>query len=166
MKSKITILAILASLTGAAMADNNSVKDFKSTAKINNSCLLSATDVVFGNYDPNNVDHQIAQQVIKFKCTKNAIFTISTYDQSSSSKKNQYGIMAVMKNGTSILNYQVYNPIANFWNDDIDGTNGSTFISKVGTGEEETLYLDYRIIKNQYVRAGNYSGNATTTISF
>ena len=91
---------------------------------------------------------------------------MTTADGSTTSGTNSYGILASMKYLTNTLYFQVFNPVAKFWNDDIDGFNGSTVISKTGTGGEETINLDYRVLKNQFVPPGNYSATNSVKIVF
>lgn len=165
MRTETIALAIAITLCSAAHAESTT-NATKATAALASSCRLLTTNVVFGEYNPAAEDHLTSTQTVTYTCTRGTPITITTADGSSTSATNSYGILASMKYSSNTLYFQVFNPIAKFWNDDIDGANGSTVISKTGSGREETLSLDYRIIKNQFVPPGIYTATNTIKMTF
>ena len=165
MKLTTITLAVAIALCGTAFAESTT-KTTKATAALASSCRLLTTNVVFGDYNPAAEDHLTSTQTVTYTCTRGTPITITTADGSSTSSTSSYGILASMKYSSNTLYFQVFNPVAKFWNDDIDGANGSTAISKTGTGSEETMTLEYRIIKGQFVPPGNYTATNTINITF
>ena len=140
----------------------------KATATLATSCRFSTTDVIFGDYNPTAEDHLYSNQVVTYTCTKGTPFTLTSSDNVSSTT-NAYGVLAEMTNSGTKLYFQVllHWVSANSWFDDIDSYNGSGNPYKaVGSGSEETLSIQYRVIKNQYIKPGVYSATNNMTFTF
>lgn len=165
-KITITIATILGLISINANA-GTSVGSAKSTATLSSSCQFSASDVVFGDYNPFATDHQQTTQNVTYKCNKGVAFSIWTYAPNSTTLSG-YGVATAMTApGTSDkLYYQVLESQVNstYWNEDMNIDSES--YKSVGTGTFQNVSFLYRIIKNQAVTPANYSATQTMTFKF
>lgn len=185
MKNAI-FLTLLLAISNLAIADSK-IKDFKASSTVNRSCLLSVTDVNFGNYDSTDIVDKSAENTVTFRCTKGTAWDYYSYaayyasngvnnggiTMSQAEKdtiKNSIGstgYASAMKNGTSRLYYQV-KLSDGIWDNDVDMPGRVNMGHYVGTstGEVTSFNLSYRIIKSQYVAPGLYRDTQTAYIAF
>ena len=141
------------------MGQSGSTATNKSTATLAASCKMAASDVVFGEYNPNSADYQTSSQSFTILCTKGTAWRLL----SDSSATNKAGTYAVMKNGSNQLKYQVLGNDG-VWSDDIyESTHNYT---GTGTGLLQSMAVGYRLMPNQYVVPGSYKDTQTMVISF
>jgi len=170
MRKKITILLYL--ITCLAIA-NNEQTNTKISAQLSNSCQFMTSDVVFGDYNPNNSLDLETTQSVNIKCTKGTAYSLATYSQTSYRMTNLNGVpvngsvASMSASGTSDkLYFQIredhYTP--GYWDEDMNLSDQQ--YKGIGTGMFENISFSYRIIKNQYVKPANYSATQTMTITF
>lgn len=161
----LTLTSILA-IPSYAETSNNTLQI---GTKLENSCIFTASDVVFGNYDPQaKIDH-IANQSVTIRCTKNTAWTFYEHAAyySYAGATNSTGVAAAMVNNGNKLYYQMQMSDG-VWDNDMDQPgrpNSGRFVGK-GNGINQNLTLNFRIMKNQYVTPGNYKDSVTTYIEF
>lgn len=171
MKSKITIVAILSFLATSAMADNNSIKDFKSTANINNSCLLSVNDVDFGDITPDGKEDvgwtSTTKTIgnISMLCTSGANYSIAL-NIGSNPYNNNRRLKNLSSNQfidytfcqTNAVNVTAVSCVKTW-------KSGSTAYVGKGSGISENIPM-YGFIKKGYYAPGIYTDTMSITISF
>lgn len=160
-KTKIIVLAAFL-LASKAYTQPISVNNINSSATLSTSCRFTGSDVVFGSYDPTAQDYQYSMQNIGVFCTKGTAFRIS----SDGNGTDRFGAFSVIRNTTNsvnILKYQIHGSDG-VWSDDLYEAVRS--YTGTGTGALQNLSINYRLMPNQYVSPGNYSGNHTLVLSF
>ena len=160
---KLGVTIALGLVLSAANADTVT-KTMNATAAINNTCAFSVTNVEFNNYDPSFNQDQTATQAVEILCTRgtNWKFYTGAVDLNNN---NQFSYMSF---GTYKLVYQVQLVNGNWENDGYSNAalNASYTYTGTGTGNKQNLSLNYRVLKNQYVPAGNYRGDVVAYIAF
>lgn len=165
MKKFITFLLLCCNFTSLCHSTtiNNTTK---STATLSSSCQFSTSDVIFGDYNPTSTEHQITSQNIDFRCTRATTFSLYTY--ATGGVNGSYGWQAPMTTTSSSdkLYFQVLESHVNstYWNEDMNGS--AEAYKGIATGSWQNVNFQYRILKNQYVKPGNYSTTHTMTFSF
>lgn len=167
-KIKIILLVLASTLTVPSYADMVN-KTLQVGAKVENSCTLAVSDVVFGNYDPQaKIDHTTNQSVT-IRCTKGTSWNFYEYAAyySYAGATNSTGYASAMINNGNKLYYQVQ-MADGVWDNDVDmpnRPNSGHFVGQ-GDGQDQNLTLNFRVIKNQYVTPGNYKDSVTAYVEF
>lgn len=168
MKKKLCML-LLTLITIPSLHAASVVKEINVNTKLNNSCSLAVSDVVFGTYNPTaNIDHTTTQN-ITIRCTKGTPWNFYEYAvyYSYAGATNSTGYASAMLFNGNKLYYQVQMSDG-VWDNDVDmgGRPNSGHFVGTGNGQNQNLTLNFRIIKNQFVAQGNYVDTATAYISF
>lgn len=147
---------------GAALAATSETT-FEVTAKVNDSCRVAATNLVFGIYDPNegNLD---GSSIITATCTKGTTYNIGLDAGLNASNATAPWSRAMAADG-EYLSYELYSNAdrSTVWGDTID-TDTVEVLESVGGDEAHSVYG--RIPAAQYVPAGNYVDTINVTITF
>lgn len=170
MKNNLAIIvsAILA-LSSISANAATVTKTTKATASLSSSCVVATNNVIFGIYDPNAKTDTTTTQTVTIRCTKGTPWNLYEYAAyySYAGATNSTGYASAMIYNGNRLYYQAQ-MADGVWDNDVDmpnRPNNGHFIGN-GTGQNQTLTINYRIIKNQYVPPGNYKDNATVHLDF
>ncbi len=145
----------LSLLTGLIYATNinAATANFNVTATVLTSCSVTATDLVFGNYDAtvnNNTN------IISTTCTNGGTYTVDINSGSNASSTQRR-----MKLGatTNYLNYNLYSDTgrASAW---------AVSTAQTGTGLAQAMNVYGQIPAGQALISGSYSDIATVTITY
>jgi spore coat protein U-like protein len=164
MKSFLTILILAACALNAQAGV--ATANMTSSAVLNKTCTLSTTNVEFGDYSALNVDHQLSSNTVTLKCSKGTAWNYYQYS-AYYSIAGYADTVAAMVNGTSKLYYQAQ--VADgTWDNDIDRPASANLGHYLGTGNglDQTFNVNYRLLKNQYVKPGSYVDNVTAYLVF
>ncbi|MBS2025192.1 MAG: spore coat protein U domain-containing protein [Deltaproteobacteria bacterium] len=124
------------------------------------SCTnISAGDVAFGVYDPNNASNTDITSTLTYTCL-NLVGTISL----SKGNTGTYAGRKMAGSYADSLTYNLYtDPGRNFvWGDGTGGT--ATVAILLGTALSNTIYG--RLFSGQAVSAGTYTDTITVTFNF
>ena len=168
MKNKF--LALTLSLLSINCFSANDSVTTKSTATLANFCQFSSSNVSFGDYDPNSPNPLTATQNNTILCTRGTVYhfyTLSQYQGVWSYVSFRGMWTSTMKYNGNSLYFQVQMP-GGQWEDDLQngGLANSGHYVGIGTGSLQSYPRQYRILENQYVPPGNYSGYQTAYITF
>jgi len=151
----------LAAISTQAFAGTETAT-FQSTATLNASCVVSATNVNFGTITPaSGVTN--ANGEITSTCSKSLPYTIVISGGTSGIANAR--TMAGTAGNTDKLKYYL-SPTASYSSSWGDGTNGTTIVNRTGTGaaQSNTVYGSLPI--NQYLKPDTYSDNLTVTMTY
>lgn len=162
-----TILG-LSSLSAQAQT-KTATNTTKATASLASSCVIGTNDVVFGVYNPVATSDTQTTQTVSIRCTKGTPWNFYEYAlyYAYAGATNSTGYASAMIYNGNKLYYQVQMSDG-VWDNDVDMSgrpNNGHFLG-TGTGQTQTLSINYRIIKNQYVPPGNYKDTATVYVDF
>jgi spore coat protein U-like protein len=121
------------------------------------TCSVSTIGVNFGSYNVFNTVPTDITGSVSVTCNKSSPFTLSLSTGSGTFAAR------TMKNGTNILNYNLFSNATHLtiWG---DGSSGTSTISATSASATFTVYG--RIPARQNVRAGSYSDVITVTVTF
>lgn len=160
MKMIIKIIISTLAICSSVMAQSNiTTTTNKSTATLAASCKMTASDVVFGEYNPAASDYQMSTQEFTILCTRGTSWRLL----SDSSSTNRYGTYSVIINGSNLLKYQIQGKDG-VWSDDIYESSHNYTGTGIGVGQ--SMSVGYRLMPNQYVNPGIYKGTQTMVVSF
>jgi len=135
---------------------------FAVSATVINNCIVTATPLAFGSYDPTSTSNTPGTNTIGVTCTNANAYTVALNGGTTSGGTIT---QRKMTNGASAtLNYNIYQDAGHstLWG---DGTTGST-LSATGSGVLQN-YTAYGLIPNsQSTIAGSFTDTITTTITF
>lgn len=103
---------------------------FQVQATVNKNCLVSASDLVFGTYDPSSGTDLDVNTTISVRCTKDTPFTVAL---NAGVTGGATLAQRRMTNGTDFMNYNLYTAAARttiFG----DGTGGTATVGGTGAG--------------------------------
>lgn len=159
-KMSIAVLSVLSAAVAQTYAAT-STTTFQVTATVLSTCVLAATPLVFGNYDPN------AGTALDINSTITATCTIGTpYDIGLDAGTAAGATVTTrqMTNGANALNYALYSDSARTLN--WGQTIGTDTVSGTG-GVIPVIHTVYgRIPPGQNVPALLYTDTITATITF
>jgi spore coat protein U-like protein len=144
-----------------------STDTFAVTANVVDSCLITATDINFGDYDPvstNATTPVTRSDVFSYTCTSGTSATVSMSEGTYTSATGSTPQRAMM-NGTNALLYNLYSDAGytNVW----QTTSGTGHSVAVGTGSAQSFTVYAKIDAGQNtVPVGSYSDTVTVTITF
>ena len=144
------------------------------SADIDASCIMSSTDLDFGDYDAIGINSSrdlLATATILTTCTSgtNGVITMSQGDHSLYCVVNDCLRQLSNDEETSFLRYNIYTDenlyFSDIWNNDVDEM--SSVAQVVGNGVSQDMTVYGEIEKNQRnAAAGSYSDTITITINY
>lgn len=170
MKNKLSIiLSGILALSSLSVNAATATKTAKATASLVSSCVIGTTNVVFGEYNPIATTDTTTTQTVTIRCTKGIpwnFYEYAMYYTYTGATNSTAYASAMIYNGNKLY-YQVQ-MADGVWDNDVDmgGRPNNGHFLGTGTGQNQTLTINYRIIKNQYVVPGNYKDTATVHIDF
>jgi spore coat protein U-like protein len=153
-------LALIVAFTFAAdhAWSATSTTTFAVSATVISVCSVSATPLVFGNYNPVSATPLDATSTVVATCTLALPYTVGLDDGANASGGQRR--MALL---TSYLSYELYSDAsrAQRW-----GSSGGELVSGTGNGAAQSLTVYGRVPAAQAVAAGAYLDTVTVTITF
>lgn len=161
--SAATAIAMLAAsfmTTGAHAA--TATAPMAVTATVQSACIVVATPLAFGTYDPTSGSVKDANSTITVTCTSGTSFTVGLNPGSTSGATVTTRQMA---NGTNRLSYALYSDINHTTNwGNTPGTDTPTATTATAVPSLLTVYG--RISASQNVPAGAYTDSVTVTVNY
>lgn len=166
--NKSILLSIMILLGSNLSHANNDMVNFQSSAQLNSSCSIGATDLSFGVYDSSQSN--VATGSLNVTCSRSTSYQISSnYGYYNYRNNKRMFIITDTNHSSSNPNYIPYtvyfNPVfaaSTIWG---DGTYGYK-ISGSGTGSSQTYPLYGQIAANLFPKPAVYSDNIVATISY
>lgn len=156
------LLPLLTSLPASAMAAT--VTDtFQVTATVLGSCLVSATDLAFGNYTPTSGTALDQTSTVTVTCTTGTTYSVGL-NAGLNDDGNGVAGRRMVYNTTNFLAYALYSDsgrTTNWGNTPPTDTVGGT-----GNGAAQDITVYGRVPINQYVTAGAYADTITVTVTY
>lgn len=153
-------LALLIIKNGAYAATATTTLPVSTT--VANTCdTLTATDLMFGNYDPTSATATDGSSSISVRCTLDDGYTISLNQGTTSGGSISQRLMT---NGSQTVNYNLYTTSGRtiIWGDSLAGS----IVSGTGTGTLDSYTVYGRIPPLQTIAAGNYSDTITVSVDY
>lgn len=131
-------------------------------------CTISASPVIFGNYDPLSATPGTGTGTLTFQCQSGVAGGGITYTISLSSGSGTFA-QRTLTSGPNVLNYNLYTDptLTTVWGDGSAGTGTvSTTVTKSNAtaGVTNTVYGNIPALQD--VVPGSYSDNITVTVNF
>jgi len=153
---------ILLALVPGKAAATDATTTMGISVTVLNACLVSATNMAFGSYDPTSASPKDTTSTITVTCTPGTVFNIglnagSTGGATVSTRQ--------MLNGATPLNYGLYSNTGRStnWGNSV----GSDTVSQTASTILPSAFTVYgRIPVGQSVAAGNYADTVTVTVSY
>lgn len=137
------------------------------------SCIVSATPVNFGVYDPMSATSKDNDGEVTVSCSLLlgvSLLVAYTIDLSSSQSGTGSILPRTMKSGSNVLNYNLFTPTSAYgtvWGNNAGGTGRVIDGYLLGLGGATTKYVvKGRIPQGQNVKGGSYSDNIIVTITY
>lgn len=153
--------AVIAELSAGAAWAATDTTTFTVTARVNDACTISATDLAFGVYDPNAGTDTDATSTLTATCTVGTTYEIGLNTGGNSGLTS--ATTRAMGNGTDFLDYELYTDVGrtNIWGDvDPDRVSGTATFG----GDNYTVFG--RLPASQFVTTGNFNDTINVTIEF
>ena len=148
--------------------------DMNVSADINASCIMSSTDLDFGDYDATGVNvtaDLTATATISTTCTSgaNGVITMSGGSHSLYCLSSKCYRRMANEGETSFLRYNIYTNESlswgSVWSDNTSATNEVVQVIGSGVSQNTTVYGE--ITKNQRnAAAGSYTDTITITLNY
>lgn len=154
----LTLTAVTA--TGAAQAVT-AVSTLAVTASVLTSCLVTATPLAFGPYDPAVGSAIDAANALQVTCTTGTAFTVGL---NAGAGAGATEAIRKMNNGTNLLNYSLYSNAARtaLWG----ATVGTNTLAAIASEVPASIPVYGRIFAGQNVSAGNYTDLVNVTVNY
>lgn len=178
-KTIITILLtlIINTLSNQSFATTITASS-KASAKINSFCTISATNINFGTYTPNNGD-VVTQGTFNLLCTKGTSVSIGTERNPGVDTANcpNGNLSFCYANGVRYMNdgkgnalyYNLFQSSTLNSNTVIPGASwfvGNNYITTVATGFTQNIPFWAGLAANQYVPPGTYTDSVIVTVTY
>lgn len=131
-------------------------------------CTISASPVIFGNYDPLSATAVTGTGTLTFQCQSGVTGGGIVYIISLSSGSGTY-MQRTLTSGPNVLNYNLYtnSTLTTIWG---DGSAGSSTLSTAVTKSQASQGVTNTVYGNipalQDVVPGSYSDSITVTVTF
>lgn len=147
--------------TGGAAQAATATTTFPVTATVIKACVVSATQLAFGNYDPTAAAPTDATSTLSVLCTVGTSYTVGLTQGTASGATVT---TRKMSNGTNLLNYALYQETGRTTNwGNTAGTDTVAATAPVGTN---TITVYGRIAAGQNVPIGSYSDTITVNVVY
>lgn len=154
-------IALWSSAAVTAQSSQSKTANLKVSATVVANCIVTTTDINFGNYDPvgaNATAPLDAEGSVTIACTRGTLARVSMGFGTNAS-----GNTRRMTNGQAFLNYEVYiNPQRNTpWNSNYSFTGGAA-----PSSAPRTMQVYARVPQGQDVPPGSFSDTLLVAILF
>lgn len=149
-------VALIPTVASAATATTT----FLVTTTVLNTCIVAATPLAFGAYDPTSATDTDATNAITVTCTASAPYNVGL-DKGT----NGTSVTArLMKQGSDTLPYALYSNAGRTTN--WGNTVGTDTVTGTGTGILQTYTVYGRIPHGAAVPSGAYTDTVTVTVTY
>ena len=162
MKKLQTILlgAGIAVLAQPAMSATTSTT-MAVTATVTSSCIVVATPVVFGSYDPTSATDTAATGTITVTCTTGTAYKVGL---NAGTASGATVTTRKMLNGANLLSYGLYQDLSHSTN--WGNTPGTDTVNKTATVTPDVITVYGLAPKQQNVVAGAYADTVNVTVNY
>ncbi len=163
--SKRSLAATMATLIAAGAASpalaTTATTTFAVTASVLQTCLVAATPLAFGNYDPTSATPTDGSTTLLVTCTNATPYTVGL---SAGGGTGATVATRKLTNGGNTLNYSLYQNGARstLWGTTI----GTDTVAGTGTGLAQSLTVYGRIPALQAAVQGAYTDTITVTVTY
>ncbi|MES2149764.1 MAG: spore coat U domain-containing protein [Pseudomonadota bacterium] len=158
----LLVIGALGSASQFAVAATSTAQTFGVSANVASACLISATALGFGTYDPQSASDNLAQSTVTVTCSKNAPVTVALDKGIGGASETT----RTMSNGTQApMNYALFSDSARSAN--WGTTAGAVSATGNGLGAGVVLNVYGKIPKSQLdVGVGAYADTITATVTY
>lgn len=157
------VFTALGAVSGFAFSAGSSSTQFGVSANVASNCLIDATAMSFGTYDPTAGTDNTASSVVSVRCSKNAPVTILLDKGQGVGATDIARTMSLA--GNDAMNYGLYSDSGRTAN--WGTTAGGQGATGAGLATAVNLTVYGKIPKNQYtVGVGNYADTITATVNY
>ncbi len=162
--------ALLTLTAGDVFAAGSAPANLTVSAVVVNNCTITTGTLVFGNYDPANINAPAGADLtgsgtFSVTCTKNALTTIALSQGATAAggSTDPVPLRQMNDGGSNNLAYFLYQDagLGTVWGNDV-----ATSLSHTGTGTADTITVYGAVTKGQNIPAGNYTDTVVATINF
>ena len=157
------IVAALSATCGITFATGTAPASIPVSATVNSNCLISATSLGFGIYDPLQASDDNVTSTISVKCNKGAVVSIALDKGLGANASETARSMSLA--GKDPLNYALYADAsyATNWGT----TAGAQLATGTGLNTAVVLTIHGKIPMNQYTASvGTYSDTIIATVTY
>lgn len=155
-------MAIASAILPAAASAQSAQTTMDVSATVVKACVVSATNLAFGNYDPTAAAPTDANSSITVTCTPGTSFTVGLNAGTTSGATVNSRKMA---SGSNLLGYALYSDAARTTNwGNTPGTDTPAATTAASTASVLTVYG--RIPAQQSAAVGSYTDTVTITVSY
>jgi spore coat protein U-like protein len=156
--------AVLLAMCGSAQAASPASTTFGVSASVAANCLVTASDIAFGNYD--GTAAKSASQDLKVRCTNGLPYTVKLSSGGGTFAQR------LLSSGSDSLQYNLFTEagFANIWG---DGGGGTVSVPGTGAGMSIAKEQTHTIFgslpnsaANQDAPVGNYADTITVTVEY
>lgn len=153
--------AVIASLTPFASQAATSTATVLVSASVGQICVVAATPLAFGVYDPTTVTPKNGQSTISVTCTMGVNYTIGLSAGAGSGATTS---VRKMTYGSNLLNYGLYQSAsyASIWGNAI----GTDTVAGTGTGLVVNHTVYGRIPAQQLIPLGAYTDTVSVVVTY
>jgi spore coat protein U-like protein len=152
-------LATIALLPTAAMAATTTTT-MAVSATVISACIVAATPMAFGNYDPTSATATTSTSVISVTCTSAAPYNVGLDKGANGSSVTA----RLLKVGANTLPYSLYSDASRTVN--WGNTVGTDTVTGTGSGILQNVTVYGRIPAGATVPAGAYTDTVTVTVTY
>ena len=157
-----TTAAALFTLNPASAQAATATDTMAVSATVTTACVLTASPLAFGNYNPTSTSATDAATTINVTCTNGTSYTVGL--SAGTTSGSTVTARKMTRNGTN-LNYAIYQDSGRTTNwGNTSGTD--TPASAVAGASATTLNVYGRIAAGQNVAAGSYTDSVTVTVNY
>ena len=163
MRLSLTTASVLGVTLSAASASAQTAQTTMDvSATVVDACLVTATDLAFGSYNPTATSPTDATSTIDVTCTPGTSFTVGL---SAGTTAGATVSARQMASGAERLDYALYSdaPRSTNWGN-TPGTD--TPAASIASGTPTVLTVYGRVPAQQAVPAGSYTDTITITVSY
>lgn len=158
-------LAALSMTISSSTQAATATSQFQVSATVLDSCLVAATNLVFGSYAPSSGNVLNATSVVTATCTAGTDYEIALDTGSNGSNSGTITTRAMASESSNYLNYELYldESRSTVWGDVSSGNTVQNTSALLGVNTH-TVYG--QIPADQYVPAGLYSDTIQVTVTY
>ncbi|MFA5121219.1 spore coat U domain-containing protein [Zavarzinia sp.] len=165
MKRSAAALLLLLASAGPAAATVGDTTAATVSMTVNPNCIVSATNLAFGSYNPLSPSPTDGASTLQIRCTYLTVWSIKLNQGTGSGATiSQRRMTRTASPPSGTLTYSLYTDAARIvlWGD------GLTGVSAVGsgTGSWQTVNVYGRIPTGQFTAAGSYSDTISVTVNY
>ncbi len=169
LKTRAVALAVLGACASGALAATGTTS-VQVTASVINDCVISSTNIAFGNYDPTSATAVTAAGAVSAKCTKGDAVSVALNQGNNPATASTAAVPARrMASGGNYLPYHIYiaaAPSTTEWGSGTLGTNEPAAQTSTSVATALTFTTYGSLPAGTDVPAGSYTDTVTATVTF